>query len=98
VNGSGRLCWAITNTMLFQVIRLSCASFGGAFSSVAANVHRCDGSVAAEAADNGLLAPELAQGISRVKGVKSTGLRVHARSRNEVRSKDGTGDRSSTFP
>jgi site-specific recombinase XerD len=32
--------------------------------------------LAAEAADNGLLAPELAQGISRVKGVKSTGIRV----------------------
>jgi site-specific recombinase XerC len=30
--------------------------------------------LAAEAADNGLLAPELAQGISRVKGVKSTGI------------------------
>ncbi len=30
----------------------------------------------AEAADNGLLAPELAQGISRVKSVKSTGIRV----------------------
>jgi len=32
--------------------------------------------LAAEAADNGLLAAELAQGISRVKGVKSTGIRV----------------------
>jgi len=32
--------------------------------------------LAAEAADNGLLAPELAQGISRVKSVKSTGSRV----------------------
>src|SRR5882724_11191103 len=32
--------------------------------------------LAAEAADNGLLAPELAQGISRVKSVKSTGIRV----------------------
>jgi site-specific recombinase XerD len=32
--------------------------------------------LAAEAADNGLLAPELAQGISRVKSVKSTGVRV----------------------
>src|SRR5579863_5762072 len=32
--------------------------------------------LAAEAADNGLLAPELAQGISRVKRVKSTGIRV----------------------
>jgi hypothetical protein len=31
--------------------------------------------LAAEAADNGLLAPELAQGISRVKSVKSTGIR-----------------------
>jgi hypothetical protein len=30
----------------------------------------------AEAADNGLLPPELAQGISRVKRVKSTGIRV----------------------
>jgi len=30
----------------------------------------------AEAADNGLLAPELAPGISRVKSVKSTGIRV----------------------
>ena len=30
--------------------------------------------LAAEAADNGLLAPELAQGISRVKSVKSTAL------------------------
>jgi site-specific recombinase XerC len=29
-----------------------------------------------EAVDNGLLAPELAQGISRVKSVKSTGIRV----------------------
>jgi integrase len=32
--------------------------------------------LAAEAADNGLLAPELAAGISRVKSVKSTGIRV----------------------
>src|SRR5450631_4076954 len=32
--------------------------------------------LATEAADNGLLAPELAQGISRVKSVKSTGIRV----------------------
>ena len=32
--------------------------------------------LAAEAADNGLLAPELAAGIIRVKGVKSTGVRV----------------------
>ena len=32
--------------------------------------------LAAEAADNGLLPPELAQGISRVKSVKSTGIRV----------------------
>jgi integrase/recombinase XerD len=32
--------------------------------------------LAAEAADNGLLSPELAQGISRVKSVKSTGIRV----------------------
>src|ERR1700685_4554028 len=31
---------------------------------------------AAEAVDNGLLAPELAAGISRVKSVKSTGIRV----------------------
>src|SRR6201998_1865693 len=30
--------------------------------------------LAAEAADNGLLAPELAPGISRVKSVKSTGI------------------------
>jgi site-specific recombinase XerD len=32
--------------------------------------------LAAEAADNGLLAPELAAGIIRVKGVKATGVRV----------------------
>jgi integrase len=32
--------------------------------------------LAAEAADNGLLAPELAAGIRRVKSVKSTGVRV----------------------
>jgi hypothetical protein len=32
--------------------------------------------LAAEAADNGLLAPDLAQGISRAKSVKSTGIRV----------------------
>src|ERR1700690_497122 len=32
--------------------------------------------LAAEAADNGLLAPELGAGISRVKSVKSTGIRV----------------------
>ena len=32
--------------------------------------------LAAEAADNGLLAPELAAAISRVKSVKSTGIRV----------------------
>src|SRR5262245_38656923 len=31
---------------------------------------------AGEAADNGLLAPELAAGISAVKSVKSTGIRV----------------------
>src|ERR1017187_6375761 len=32
--------------------------------------------VAVEAADNGLLAPELAAGITRVKGAKSIGVRV----------------------
>src|SRR5437016_14075612 len=32
--------------------------------------------LAGEAADNGLLAPELAAGISRVKSAKSTGIRV----------------------
>src|SRR5229473_923746 len=32
--------------------------------------------LAAEAADNGLLAPEIAAGIARVKSVKSTGVRV----------------------
>src|ERR1700732_4134622 len=32
--------------------------------------------LAVEAADNGLLAPELAAGICRVKSVKSTGIRV----------------------
>ena len=32
--------------------------------------------LAAEAADNGLIAPELAAGTSRVKSVKSTGIRV----------------------
>jgi integrase len=32
--------------------------------------------LAAEAADNGLLAPELAAGISRVQSAKSTGIRV----------------------
>ncbi|HEY1205114.1 MAG: tyrosine-type recombinase/integrase [Bryobacteraceae bacterium] len=32
--------------------------------------------LAVEAADNGLLAPELAAGITRVKGAKSTGVRV----------------------
>jgi site-specific recombinase XerD len=32
--------------------------------------------LAAEAADNGLLAPELAAGISRVKSAKSVGIRM----------------------
>src|SRR5258708_9001526 len=32
--------------------------------------------LAAQAADNGLLAPELAAGISRVKSAKTTGIRV----------------------
>jgi len=32
--------------------------------------------LAAEAADNGLLAPELAAGISRVRSAKSVGIRV----------------------
>src|SRR5256885_7762524 len=32
--------------------------------------------LAGEAADNGLLAPELAAGIARVKSVKSTGIRT----------------------
>jgi len=32
--------------------------------------------LAVEAADNGLLAPELAAGITRIKGVKSKGARV----------------------
>ena len=32
--------------------------------------------LAVEAADNGLLAPELANGITRVKGVKSKGVRL----------------------
>ena len=32
--------------------------------------------LAVEAADNGLLAPELAAGIARIKGVRSQGVRV----------------------
>jgi hypothetical protein len=32
--------------------------------------------LAVEAADNGLLAPELAAGIARIKGVRSHGVRV----------------------
>jgi hypothetical protein len=32
--------------------------------------------LAVEAADNGLLGPELAAGITRIKGVKSKGVRV----------------------
>jgi len=32
--------------------------------------------LAAEATDNGLLAPELAAGISRVKSAKSVGIRM----------------------
>jgi hypothetical protein len=32
--------------------------------------------LAAEAADNGFLAPEMAAGVSRVKSTKSTGIRV----------------------
>src|SRR6266481_3432161 len=32
--------------------------------------------LASEAADNGLIAPEIAAGISRVKSIKSTGIRV----------------------
>ena len=32
--------------------------------------------MAVEAADNGLMAPELAAGITRVKGAKSKGVRV----------------------
>ncbi len=32
--------------------------------------------LAVEAADNGLLAPELANGITRVKGVASKGVRL----------------------
>jgi hypothetical protein len=32
--------------------------------------------MAVEAADNGLLEPELAAGIARIKGVKSKGVRV----------------------
>jgi hypothetical protein len=32
--------------------------------------------LAVEAAENGLLAPELAAGITRIKGVKSKGVRV----------------------
>src|SRR3954468_15850063 len=32
--------------------------------------------LAVEAADNGLLAPELASGIARIKGVKSHGIRT----------------------
>src|SRR6516162_287704 len=32
--------------------------------------------LAAEAADNGLLAPELASGIARIKGVRSHGIRI----------------------
>src|SRR6202790_3671953 len=53
-------------------------SLEGAGPGVAANNIRMSAirKLAAEAADNGLLAPELAQGISRVKSVKSTGIRV----------------------
>ena len=41
--------------------------------------------LAAEAADNGLLAPELASGIARVKGVRSAGVRTgHWLTRNQT--------------
>jgi site-specific recombinase XerD len=47
------------------------------FGSVSINVRiTAVRKLAVEAADNGLLAPELAAGITRVKGAKSTGVRV----------------------
>src|SRR5258706_15568272 len=49
--------------------------------------------LAAEAADNGLLAPELAAGISRVKSAKSQGIRVG----NEIRVSP-RGRRMTTLP
>jgi len=60
--------------------------------------------LAVEAADNGLLAPELAAGITRVKGTKSTGVRVgnwpvrpagpEAPERPDVATKKGLRDRA----
>ncbi len=52
VLGSGRLCWATTNTMLFPGTRLSCASsnfacagYGRVFWSAAVSAQRCVGNV-----------------------------------------------------
>ena len=52
VHGSGRLCWAITNTTLFPGTRLSCASsnfacagYGRVFWSAAVSAQRCVGNV-----------------------------------------------------
>jgi hypothetical protein len=43
--------------------------------------------LAVEAADNGLLAPELASGIARIKGVRSHGVRIgNCRSSRQRRS------------
>ena len=41
--------------------------------------------LAVEAADNGLLAPELAAGITRIKGVKMKGVRLGTRQRGKHR-------------
>ncbi|MCU1296599.1 MAG: hypothetical protein JWO91_877, partial [Acidobacteriaceae bacterium] len=52
VHGSGRSCWAITNTTLFPGTPLSCASsnfacagYGRVFWSAAVSAHRCVGNV-----------------------------------------------------
>jgi len=50
--------------------------------------------LAVEAADNGLLAPELASGIARIKGVRSHGVRV----RNPVEGDHDSGAKPIRIP
>jgi len=64
MHGFGRLYRDTTNTMLFRVTRLSCASLavvyvgcGGVFSFVAVNAHRCDGIVSPLSCSGGFRNP-----------------------------------------
>ena len=72
-----RLVWPGAASGLYQGYRERVALEARGLGSISINVRiTAVRKLAVEAADNGLLAPELAAGITRIKGVKSKGVGI----------------------